>query len=201
MISSHGGQYFRLWLILLECLNMKTALLSTLLLTALPLSAQHGPHVHQHGKQTEHSSYASMTDRTIKALSEQQIADIQAGKGMALALPAELNGYPGPAHTLELAERLALTAEQKSQTEQLYSEMQTEAKALGRRFIASEEKLDRLFREKRATASAVAHGVEEAALAQGRLRNAHLQYHLKMIEVLTPSQVAAYNRLRGYARD
>ncbi len=36
--------------------------------------------------------YAGMQTRQIKALSEQQIADLGAGRGMGLALAAELNG-------------------------------------------------------------------------------------------------------------
>ena len=42
--------------------------------------------------------YAGMQTRPIKALSEQQVADLGAGRGMGLALAAELNGYPGPSH-------------------------------------------------------------------------------------------------------
>jgi hypothetical protein len=61
-----------------------------------------------------HSPYAGMQTRTIKALSEQQIADLKAGRGMGLVLPAELNGYPGPAHVLELSDQLGLSAEQKT---------------------------------------------------------------------------------------
>ena len=60
------------------------------------------------------SPYAGMQTRTIKALSEQQIADLKAGRGMGLALPAELNGYPGPAHVLELSDQLGLSPEQKA---------------------------------------------------------------------------------------
>jgi hypothetical protein len=33
------------------------------------------------------SPYAGMQTRTIKALSEQQVADLKAGRGMGLALP------------------------------------------------------------------------------------------------------------------
>ena len=43
-----------------------------------------------------HQPYAGLEGRAIKALSEQQIADLRAGRGMGLALAAELNGYPGP---------------------------------------------------------------------------------------------------------
>jgi hypothetical protein len=48
------------------------------------------------------SSYAGMQDRSIKALSDSQVADLEAGRGMGLALAAELNGYPGPSHVLSL---------------------------------------------------------------------------------------------------
>ena len=58
--------------------------------------------------------YAGMQARPIKALSDQQIADLKAGRGMGLALAAELNGYPGPLHVLELADKLDLSAEQRT---------------------------------------------------------------------------------------
>ena len=38
---------------------------------------------------------------------------------MSLALAAELNGYPGPLHVLELADRLGLSAEQRGKVQQL----------------------------------------------------------------------------------
>ena len=42
------------------------------------------------------SPYTGETQREIKALSAEQIAGYLSGDGMALALPAELNDYPGP---------------------------------------------------------------------------------------------------------
>ena len=64
--------------------------------------------------------YAGMQTRPIKALSDQQIADLKAGRGMGLALAAELNGYPGPLHVLELADKLDLSAEQRSSVQRLF---------------------------------------------------------------------------------
>jgi hypothetical protein len=49
----------------------------------------------------EASTYTGLEHRTIKALSEQQVDDLQSGRGMGLALAAELNHYPGPVHVLE----------------------------------------------------------------------------------------------------
>jgi hypothetical protein len=51
------------------------------------------------------------------------VADLKAGRGMGLALPAELNGYPGPIHVLELSDKLGLSAEQKSRIEGLFESM------------------------------------------------------------------------------
>jgi Spy/CpxP family protein refolding chaperone len=117
---------------------------------------------------------------------------------MSLALAAELNGYPGPSHTLELAAPLGLSNEQKHKTQALFAQMQADAKRLGEQLIASEQTLDRLFKEGKATVEAVQAATANAARTQGELRAAHLGYHLSMREVLTATQVARYNELRGY---
>lgn len=183
---------------------MKTTIAAALVHFALtpftPLAqAQHtgghgaaGSHAHTAGP------YAGMQSRTIKALSEQQLADLRAGKGMSLALPAELNGYPGPAHALELASPLALGSAQKARTQALFEEMQTEARRVGEEVIAAETTLETLFKQRTATAASLDQATASAAAAHGRLRATHLRYHLVMMEVLTPEQVATYNRLRGY---
>jgi Spy/CpxP family protein refolding chaperone len=148
--------------------------------------------------QAPHGAYAGWHHRRIKALSEQQVDDLRAGRGMSLALPAELNGYPGPAHVLELAKQLQLTPEQVTRTRALFEQMQREAQAGGQAVIEAEERLDRLFHDKQATPAALTRAVAEAATAMGSLRETHLRYHLSMMEVLTPMQVSEYQRLRGY---
>src|SRR6185503_17365180 len=80
--------------------------------------------------------YAGMETRPIKALSEQQIADLRTGRGMSLALAAELNGYPGPRHVLELADQLNLSPQQLQSVKRLFDEMTAEAVALGETLIA-----------------------------------------------------------------
>jgi hypothetical protein len=47
--------------------------------------------------------HAGQQTRTIKALSDDEIAALCNGKGMGMAKAAELNGYPGPIHVLALA--------------------------------------------------------------------------------------------------
>jgi len=48
---------------------------------------------------------------------------------MGLAKAAELNGYPGPKHVLELAGPLKLTSAQVAATEATYRRMNSRAKA------------------------------------------------------------------------
>src|SRR5215468_4054129 len=67
--------------------------------------------------------YAGLQARPIKTLSEQQIADLRAGRGMGLALAAELNGYPGPIHAIELAEQLHLAPDQVTRLKGLFEAM------------------------------------------------------------------------------
>src|SRR6266571_3080024 len=89
--------------------------------------------------------YAGMQARPIKALSEQQMADLGAGRGMGLALAAELNGYPGPSHVLELADKLNLSAEQRAGIQGLFDAMKAEAVLLGAKLIEQEADLDNQF--------------------------------------------------------
>ncbi len=161
---------------------------------ALPLSAL-AQHNHT---QPPAGPYAGLDSRPVKALSPEQLADLRAGRGMGLALPAELNGYPGPTHVLELAGPLGLTPEQRARTEALVAAMKAEAIPLGERLIADETALDRLFAEKQATAGTLAAASARVGATQAALRAAHLRYHLDMIAVLTPGQVERYATLRGY---
>src|SRR5258705_11151432 len=82
--------------------------------------------------------YAGMQARPIKALSEQQVADLGAGRGMGLALAAELNGYPGPSHLLELADNLDLSTDQRAAIHRLFYSMKAEPVPLGSKLIEQE---------------------------------------------------------------
>jgi Spy/CpxP family protein refolding chaperone len=145
-----------------------------------------------------HQPYAGMEQRAVKALSEQQITDLKAGRGMGLALPAELNGYPGPMHVLEHSAALALTAEQRQRTEALFQAMKAEAVPIGEQLIVQETKLDRLFADRNITPASLRATTAEIGATQARLREAHLRYHLAMMTVLTPAQLERYRSLRGY---
>jgi Spy/CpxP family protein refolding chaperone len=142
--------------------------------------------------------YAGLEGRPIKALSEQQIADLRAGRGMGLALAAELNGYPGPMHALELADALDLSDRQRAKMQELFAAMKAEAIPLGERLIGQEAELDKAFADKTITAASLAASTETIGATHAALRQAHLKYHLFTVEVLTPTQIQRYAELRGY---
>ena len=145
-----------------------------------------------------HQPYAGMQARPVKALSDQQIADLKAGRGMGLALAAELNGYPGPMHVLELASPLGLSDDRRAKVAGLFDAMKREAVPLGERLIVAETALDRQFADRTITASSLGEATRDIASLQGELRLAHLKYHLATLELLTPEQAARYSTLRGY---
>jgi Spy/CpxP family protein refolding chaperone len=146
-----------------------------------------------------HQPYAGLEARLIKALSDEQIADLRAGRGMGLALPAELNGYPGPVHVLELAESIQLSDAQRTKVQELFDAMQAEAVPLGEKLISQEGELDRLFAGRTVTEASLAASTRTIGATQAELRAAHLKYHLATLKVLTPAQSNRYMELRGYA--
>jgi hypothetical protein len=101
--------------------------------------------------------YAGLEGRPIKALSEQQIADLRAGRGMGLALAAELNGYPGPMHVLELADALDLSGQQRAKMQELF--------AARRRRFPQEAELDKAFADKTIAAATLAASTKAIGVA------------------------------------
>jgi hypothetical protein len=145
------------------------------------------------------SPYAGQESRDIKALSPSEQADFLAGKGMGLAKAAELNGYPGPAHVLELANELALSAEQRALTQVLFQTMEARAKALGGELIAAERSLDDLFVSRQITPTLLTEQLDRIGVLQAQVRATHLEAHLEQARILSPDQTSRYIQLRGYA--
>ena len=164
----------------------RATLLLAVLAAPLPASAGDQP-------------YAGLEAREIKALSAEEIAALEGGLGFSQALAAELNGYPGPRHVIDLAEELALTPEQKSAVEALFREMQAEARAAGQAVLAQEEALEMAFRSAEASEAGIVAIATEIGTLRGVLRGIHLKYHVRTKALLTAHQVALYDRARGYA--
>jgi len=165
---------------------IRTLLLASALL-AMPALAQHA------------TPYAGMQQREIRALTPQQVEDLLAGRGMMLALPAELNGWPGPMHVLELATALRLSPEQRLETEALMTTHRAEARHLGAQLVEEERGLDTAFRERRITAEDITARSNRIGALQAALRAEHLRTHLLQTALLSGEQVTRYAELRGYA--
>ena len=148
----------------------------------------------QHGQ----SPYRDQESNRIKSLSPAEIDQLLNGEGMGLAKAAELNGYPGPKHVLELAEPLKLTATQIASTEAIFRRMHSRAREIGARIVEREQALDGQFADGSVTREALGRSVEQIGALQAELRTNHLDAHLAQLAILTPEQVARYRQLRGY---
>lgn len=166
---------------------MKLGLALLAVLIPLAAAAQHS-----------HSAYAGMENRDIKALSDSDLDDLRSGAGWGLALAAELNGVPGPAHLLELKDQIDLSAKQVSAIEQIFAQMQSEAQAAGAKFIAAEQAIESAFRAGDLSPDTLRSLIERSARARAELRYIHLVRHLETPALLRDAQIADYNRLRGY---
>jgi Spy/CpxP family protein refolding chaperone len=144
------------------------------------------------------SPYVGFENREVKTLSTERQEGLKQGRGLGYALAAEINGYPGPLHVLELATQLELDADQKKRTQAIYDKMNREARTAGQALIDAEAHLDRMFQMKHATYARIEAQTAVASAQEARLRAIHLNAHIAMMEVLTPAQVESYNRLRGY---
>lgn len=170
-----------------------SAALAVVLVGGLSLPAVAYAQEHEH-----RSPYAGHEDRGIEALSPDDVEALLAGEGMGLALAAELNGYPGPRHVLDMAEELELTDEQRAGARRVFEVMQARAQALGGIVVDLERELDRLFATGEATPDEVRDLVERIGERRAHLRDVHLQAHLQLRPLLTEEQRERYLRLRGY---
>lgn len=152
------------------------------------------------GYAQSHSPYAGQHQREIKSLSDEETRQYLAGAGMGYARAAELNGFPGPMHVLELADKLGLSAEQGAATQRLMDSHKAEARAIGAKRVAAEKALDALFQSGDVDQQKLAAAVREAGDLEGAYRLSHLDTHRQMRALLTDDQAARYKELRGYGK-
>ncbi|MDX1489008.1 MAG: YciI family protein [Acidiferrobacterales bacterium] len=146
------------------------------------------------------SPYSGQEHRLIKSLSDNEIRSLESGDGMGFAKLAELNGYPGPKHVLELSTELNLSPEQLTESEALHSEMRDNAVSIGNELIAAEMALDRAFADGSIDAASLDNRLRRIGELHAQLRYVHLEAHLRQKDLLTDAQVDAYDKARGYHR-
>lgn len=168
-------------------MNSKTLMMVALL--AVPLvSAASGVH----------SSYVGQETREIKAYAPEFIEGLRVGAGLGFAKSAELNGYPGPAHLLELSQDIPLSGAQADAISRLQDKMRMDSIAIGERLIAAERTLEQAFRAGAIDAPTLDRLTQTAGVIRAELRAAHLSAHIMATALLTDHQIARYQVLRGY---
>lgn len=145
-----------------------------------------------------HQPYAGQDQRRISSLSPADIKALEAGEGWGLAKPAELNGYPGPLHVLELADELDLTDDQRKAVEDSFQRMKSAAIVLGKKLVDAERSLDEAFKSGDMNVSTLETLLALSSQARAKLRDVHLTAHLETTPVLNEAQAKRYQTLRGY---
>ena len=108
---------------------------------------------------------------------------------------------PGPAHLLELKDEIPLAADQVTTIAAIFERMRAEAIAGGQRLVAAERALEAAFAGRTVNERSLQTLLSEVGRARTSLRFTHLAAHLETLPLLTETQIARYNVLRGYAGD
>jgi Spy/CpxP family protein refolding chaperone len=151
---------------------------------------------------TDHlrSPYAAMPGASATGLLPQEVEALTRGEGMALAMAAEVNGYPGPRHVLDEASagKLGLDAGQREAILGLFDRMRDLAQAKGQEILRMEEELATRFRYGHIDEASLAEALDRIGRLRTELRWIHLRTHLETRALLTPEQLARYKIVRGY---
>lgn len=180
---------------------LATAITTAALFAGANLLFTSGSNTGSPSEQINSSDYMGEENRLIKSLSSGDLEALKAGTGEAfggMAKLAELNGYPGPRHVLDMGDKIGLSEEQKGEIEAKVVQMKAETVPLGEQIIAIEQKTNDAFSDRTITNEMLKENMDASGRLYGQLRYTHLKYHLEMINILTPEQVKNYNEFRGY---
>jgi len=158
---------------------------------------------HQHGERHNkfRSPYVEQLNSPVRGLSSSEIDNLLNGKGAGYARMAELNGYPGLRHVLDLSSKLNLSAQQEKEIQAAFVQMQSQAKNIGKTIVIKEQELSNAFASGKITNNELEKQTIELALLYGELRKTHLQAHLNINPLLSTEQIQKYNQLRGYEEE
>ena len=172
-----------------------------LLTTPAPTAKSTMDHA-QHASQMAASPSANATpiDSPVRGLSAQEVDDLLNGRGAGYAKMGEVNGYPGPRLVLDLKGKLTLTADQVTKITDAFTEMQVEAKAIGKQIVEKEERLSKHFASQQIDATDLQAALDDLAKLYAQYRGVHLKAHLRIRPLMTAEQVQRYDKLRGYTQ-
>ena len=193
---------FRRWATMLGTASAVVATVTTLAIgaetTADPAAGHHAPGGAAGAALSP--PYAAQPGAKDTGLLREEVEGLTKGTGMALALPAEMNGYPGPRHILDAAAagHLPLTADQREAVQHLADRMSAEARAKGQEILQAEANLALRFRHAHIEEATLRDLVDRIGRLRAELRFIHLRTHLETKALLTTEQLGRYNTLRGY---
>lgn len=146
------------------------------------------------------SPYAVLRGTAATGLLPEEVEGLLSGKGMALALAAEVNGYPGTRHVLDATDagQLALRSDQRAAVERLNAQMLEEAQAKGKEILQAEAQLAQRFRQGHIDEASLRESLAHIGQLRAELRFIHLRTHLTTRALLTADQIARYKTVRGY---
>lgn len=144
------------------------------------------------------SKYAAQEYREIRSLSQSDILELNRGGGWGFAKSAELNGFPGPSHVLEMKETLQLDEQQVSQITVIFKQMKNRAIYISKEFLTVERNLDHLFQNGMISETKLKELLAMSSKARRELRYIHLAAHLETSRLLNDEQIQSYNVARGY---
>jgi Spy/CpxP family protein refolding chaperone len=124
---------------------------------------------------------------------------LEKGEGGGMGMLAEMYGYPGPKHLLDIHDSLRMGPGQVQRIANLYDEMRAAAAGKGQMIIVKEEELEDLFGSGRADEPTVRKLASEIGRMRGDLRAVHLTAHLKAWGLLTEEQRTRYKAIREAA--
>jgi hypothetical protein len=130
--------------------------------------------------------YIGQEGRIIKSLSPEDIESLQTGTGDAfggMAKLAELNGYPGPRHVLDLTNELKLSDEQRKNITTIHDDMKEKAIELGQKIVNIERITNEQFVNKSITDTQMKQLILKSSEIYGQLRYTHLNTHLRMLDI------------------
>lgn len=127
------------------------------------------------------SGYETLLYTEIRGISEDDIEGYRTGAGLGFALPAELNGYPGPRHTLDFSTELELDDGQLDKIQGLYDDMLPQAIELGEQILQAEAELELAFREETVSLESLETQLDIIASLRADLRYVHLSTDRKSV--------------------
>jgi Spy/CpxP family protein refolding chaperone len=146
----------------------------------------------------ETATHAGQATPEIKSLPATEVQGYLEGREMGLAKAAELNGYPDPAHVLELATQLQLTPHQRTKAEYLKRSVKVAAR-LGHWLVEAERRLNLVFAKGEADDEKITGLVRQIGGLEAEIRLVHLRADIEMRRVLTADQIKKYEQERAIA--